>query len=86
MLYLTDSTGSRTELNITIPINDSIPFEKYKLVAADSTFKDVENLFNEKEFSEVMINRIEVLKKWSIENDYFDKTKLDKYKKKKESE
>ncbi|WP_396601672.1 hypothetical protein [Algibacter sp. R77976] len=43
-------------------------------------------LFNEKEFSEVMINRIEVLKKWSIENDYFDKTKLDKYKKKKESE
>ncbi|WP_339925456.1 Ig-like domain-containing domain [uncultured Cyclobacterium sp.] len=57
MLYLTDSTGSRTELNITIPINDSIPFEKYKLVAADSTFKDVENLFNEKEF-ETTFNRL----------------------------
>jgi hypothetical protein len=49
MLYLTDSTASRTKLIINVPINDSIPFEKYQLFAADSSFKDVENLWNEKE-------------------------------------
>tara|TARA_R110002124_G_scaffold287335_3_gene473232 strand:+ start:12853 stop:14607 length:1755 start_codon:yes stop_codon:yes gene_type:complete len=57
MVWLTDSTNSWTELNISIPINDSIPFEKYKLIAADSTFKDVENLWNEKPF-EVNYNRL----------------------------
>lgn len=57
MVYLTDSTGSRTELNISIPINDSIPFEKYKLISADSTFKDAENLWNEKQF-EANFNRL----------------------------
>lgn len=37
-------------------------------------------LINEKEFSEVMQNRIEYLKNWSIKNDLYDKTKLDKIK------
>jgi hypothetical protein len=49
MLYLTDSTTSRTALTINIPINDSIPFEKYQLFAADSTFQDAESLWNEKQ-------------------------------------
>jgi len=39
-------------------------------------------LINEKEFSEVMQNRIDYLKDWSIENDLYDKAKLDKIKEK----
>ncbi|GAB3000870.1 hypothetical protein GCM10027284_18040 [Cyclobacterium sediminis] len=50
MVSFADSSGSRTLLNLTIPINDSIPYEKYKLIAADSTFQDVEMLWNEEEF------------------------------------
>ncbi|PKQ45197.1 hypothetical protein CSW08_09265 [Confluentibacter flavum] len=38
-------------------------------------------LCNENEFSTVMLNRIEYLKKWSVENDFYDKTVLDKYRK-----
>ncbi|WP_025664798.1 hypothetical protein [Aquimarina megaterium] len=44
--------------------------------------KNVLELLKEKEFSDVMLNRIEYLKKWSVENDYYDKTKLDKFKEK----
>lgn len=36
-------------------------------------------MLKEPEFSEVMKNRINYLKGWAEENDYYDKTKLDKY-------
>ncbi|MBR9774168.1 MAG: hypothetical protein GYB55_03835 [Cytophagales bacterium] len=57
MVSFADSTGSRTILNLTIPINDSIPYEKYKLIALDSTFQDVELLWNEEAF-ETTFNRL----------------------------
>ncbi|WP_420320347.1 hypothetical protein [Flagellimonas sp.] len=39
-------------------------------------------MIKEKEFSEVMKKRIEYLRAWSIENDLYDKSKLDKIKEK----
>ena len=42
---LTDST-SRTELLINIPIPDSLGYATFTVVAADSTFMDVENQWN----------------------------------------
>ena len=39
-------------------------------------------MIKEKEFSEVMKKRIEYLRAWSIENDLYNKSKLDKIKEK----
>ena len=41
--------------------------------------ESVLEMLEEKKFSEVMKKRIDYLKGWSIENDYYDKTKLDNF-------
>lgn len=45
-LYLKDSTNY-TKLNIDIPITDSLTNSTFTIFAADSTFQDVEGLYNE---------------------------------------
>lgn len=50
MLSFEDSVR-RTKLLINIPIPDSIPYEIFTIKAADSTFYDIEDQFNEKEFT-----------------------------------
>lgn len=50
MLSFEDSL-LRTKLLLKIPIPDSIAFEIFTIKAADSTFFDIEDQFNEKEFT-----------------------------------
>lgn len=50
MLSFEDSTR-RTTLLLKIPIPDSIAYEIFTIKAADSTFYDIEDQFNEKEFT-----------------------------------
>lgn len=50
MLSFEDSLR-RTKLLLKIPIPDSIAFEIFTIKAADSTFFDIEDQFNEKEFT-----------------------------------
>ena len=45
-IYLKDSTNY-TKLNIDIPITDSLTNSTFTIFAADSTFQDVEGLYNE---------------------------------------
>ncbi|AFL83651.1 hypothetical protein Belba_1010 [Belliella baltica DSM 15883] len=45
-IYLKDSTNY-TKINIDIPITDSLTNSTFTIFAADSTFKDVEGLYNE---------------------------------------
>lgn len=45
-IYLKDSTNF-TKININIPITDSLRNSTYTLFAADSSFQDVEGLYNE---------------------------------------
>ncbi len=50
MMSFEDSL-QRTKLLLKVPIPDSIAFEIFTIKAADSTFYDIEDQFNEKEFT-----------------------------------
>ncbi|WP_225444057.1 Ig-like domain-containing domain [Echinicola arenosa] len=41
-------SARRTELVLTVPINDTLSISNYNLLAADSTFEDVEGQYNKK--------------------------------------
>lgn len=49
MLYFTDSM-MRTNLNISVPIMDELPFDIFTIHASDSSFIDIEGSYNEKSF------------------------------------
>lgn len=47
MFFFEDSL-TRTKLHINIPFLDTLPMNQYKLIASDSTFKDIQGEYNEK--------------------------------------
>lgn len=49
MVHFSDST-TRTTLNIKVPIADDINFDLFTIKASDSTFLDIESVYNDKSF------------------------------------